>query len=227
MLHVAGALGPVGAAVIVTMRTGGRPALGELLRSTTRWRAGPRWLVITIVSPLALFAVAALLTRADLTRLSFRTDDPVQILEVLVISTAYGLGEEPGWRGFMLPRLQARHEAWTATVLLALVWAAWHAPFFVYRYPFGGAGMIAGFVVSLFAGALWLTFLYNSTGGSVLAVALWHTIWNALNLSMGAVSEPTVTVANALVLALALGGVLLGGPRRLCWSPARHAEHDA
>jgi membrane protease YdiL (CAAX protease family) len=200
--------------------------VGELLRATTRWRAGPRWLAITLVSPLALFAVAALLTRADLSRLSVWTSDPLQLFEILVVSTAYGLGEEPGWRGFMLPKLQARHDAWAATLLLALVWAAWHAPFFAYRYDFGGPGMIAGFVVTLFAGALWLTFLYNSTGGSVLAVALWHVIWNALNLSMGAVSESTLAVANALVLALALGVVLLGGPRRLCWSPARHAEGD-
>ncbi len=223
-LHVVGALGPVAAAFLVTAVAGGRREVRELWRSTTRWRAAPGWLAITLLSPIALFAVAALITRPDLSRLSVWTSDPYWLIDPLLISLAYGFGEEPGWRGFVLPRLQAKHSAFTATLILAGIWAVWHAPFFAYRYPFAGVGALAGFAVTLLAGAIWFTFLYNSTGGSVLAVALWHALWDVLNISVGAVAPNTVMVANVLMLALGAAVLWLGGPRHLRYGKAVRAH---
>lgn len=77
--------------------------------------------------------------------------------------------------------------------------------------------MIVGFFVSLFAGALWLTFLYNSSGGSVMAVAIWHAGWNVANLAAPAFSPPTIEVLNGLMMVLGFG-VLLVGPQHLSWS---------
>lgn len=73
----------------------------------------------------------------------------------------WGFGEEVGWRGFALPRLQTRHSALGATLLLAVGWAAWHAPLFLYRPAFTGmdAAGVAGWAFSLATGALLLTWL--------------------------------------------------------------------
>jgi membrane protease YdiL (CAAX protease family) len=221
-LHAVGALGPVAAALLVTAIAGRPGGLRALWRATTRWRASPGWLALTLASPLVLFAVAALITRPDLSGLARWRTDAVGLLDLVLVSVAYGFGEEPGWRGFALPRLQRRYNALVATLILAVIWAVWHAPFFAYRYPFEGPGAIAGFVASLVAGALWLTFLYNSTGGSVLAVALWHTLWDLLNLSVGAVAPQTGAVANMLVFAVAAVVIWLGGPRQLRWSRHRN-----
>lgn len=221
--HGLGALGPLLAAIIVTARLQGRSRLRDLWDRTTRFRGGSGWLAITVASPFVLFAIAALMAPPDIRSLTPRLFEPAFWLDLGVASLVYGFCEEVGWRGFALPRLQQRHSAFTATLILAGVWAAWHAPFFAYRFTFTGIFAIAGFVMTLFAGALWLTFLYNSTGGSVMAVALWHTLWNLLNVSLGSVAQQTVTVANILMFPLAVLVVWLGTPRRLCWSPRRRA----
>lgn len=211
--HGLGAVGPAAAAIAVASRQPG--ALRELLRSATRWRSTPGWLAVTLLSPLALFAIAVAVTRPDLSAVSARIVDPTALADIAVASLAYGFGEELGWRGFALPRLQRRRGAFAATAILAVLWAAWHAPLFAYRFPLSAPG-VAGFAVTLFAGALWLTFLYNSTGGSVLAVALWHVSWNALNVSF-APAQTTVAVANALMLGVAAAVLWLGKPARLRW----------
>ena len=126
------------------------------------------------------------------------------MVSLLVGSLAYGLGEEPGWRGWLQPYLQARHSPFKATLLLAPIWAAWHAPFFFYRFEFEGAVTVVGFFIGLLAGAFWLAFLYNSTK-SVKVVALWHVLWNVANISLAAISSTAVGVLNALMMILGFG----------------------
>ena len=85
----------------------------------------------------------------------------VSFLAYNVVS--FGYGEEVGWRGFALPRLQARHSAFVASLLLTLGWALWHAPLFLYRpgYTSMNAAGVAGWLFSLVTGAVLLTWLYN------------------------------------------------------------------
>jgi membrane protease YdiL (CAAX protease family) len=91
-----------------------------------------------------------------------------------------GFGEETGWRGFALPLLQERYGALGGTLLLAALWGSWHAPmFFVLdTYRALGPAMLPGFFLGLAAGAVLLTWLYNRSGGSVIAVAVWHGCFN-------------------------------------------------
>ena len=84
-----------------------------------------------------------------------------------------------------------------------------------------GVGWVANLVAASLAygiGAIWLTFLYNSSGGSVLMLILWHIVWNAVTVAGAAVTSDLVAVMNALVIPLGLGALLVGGPRRLSWS---------
>ncbi len=88
-----------------------------------------------------------------------------------------GLGEEFGWRGLALPRLQERYGPLAASGLVGLMWSAWHLP-----VGFGTRGWALEntvFLVSVTAAAFFYTWLFNRTGGSILAVALLHTTENA------------------------------------------------
>jgi cytochrome c oxidase subunit IV len=97
----------------------------------------------------------------------------------------------------------------------------WHVPYFFYRYHFSGVGEYVGFDFGLFAGALWLTFLYNSTAGSILIVVVWHTVWNAVALVAAVISPSLVAVTSALIMVSGGLALIVGGPRRLAWSPQR------
>ncbi|HEX2997386.1 MAG TPA: CPBP family intramembrane glutamic endopeptidase, partial [Anaerolineales bacterium] len=137
---------------------------------------------------------------------------------LLLSSLAYGFGEEMGWRGFALPHLQHGRSALSATLILAVFWALWHIPMFFYRFEFG-VGQVIGFFIGLLSGTIWMTCLYNSTGGSTLSNALWHFVWNIVNIIGLVVSVEAVSVMSALVMVAAVVIVIVWKPERL--SPAQ------
>lgn len=210
-LHLAGAYGPFLAAFIVTVWTAGSAGLRELLGRMTRWRIGWGWLAVAAFSPLAVFGVVVLIGR--LVTGSWQAASGFgQVAEWpgpalhwaagwLAWILISGLGEETGWRGFALPRLQARYSARDASLILGLLWAGWHAPAFFYNYELSLFSVLA-FVVGIVAGAMVLTWLYNSTGGSVLATILWHGSYNAV--VAGGEGAVAAAVTGAVILAFIL-----------------------
>ena len=223
--HALGALGPVVAAVLVTTISGGRTGLSEFWARLVRWRVGLVWwllavspVVLCLLGLVALRIAGAPLAPAGALRRAFA--DPGWIGSMFLASLAYGVGEEPGWRGFALPRLQYGRSALRATLLLSVGWGLWHVPYFFYRYHMRGVGEYTGFYLGLIAGALWLTFLYNSAGGSTLIVIVWHTVWNAVALAAAVVSPALVAVTSALIMVSGIVALLVGGARRLSWTDA-------
>ena len=89
-----------------------------------------------------------------------------------------GLSEEPGWRGFALPRLQVKFSPLVASLILGVFWAVWHAP-----ARFGGVAAMSledtliNFVLILLVTVIF-TWFYNRTKGSILAPALLHASMN-------------------------------------------------
>ena len=96
---------------------------------------------------------------------------------VLIVN---GLGEETGWRGYALPQLQRRFGPVTATVILSAAWAGWHIPQFFSLHSFRdfSVAMVPVWLIGLFSGAVVMTWLYNRTGGSILACAVFHGMYN-------------------------------------------------
>jgi len=224
--HAFGAIGPIGAALIMNAILGGRGALREFAGRMVRWRVGKvAWflalspIMLCAVAIAALAAIGTPLNGATALRAAFADRDWLGAM--FLASLAYGVGEEPGWRGFALPRLMQDRTAFRATVLLSLGWGIWHVPYFFYRYHLGSIGEYLGFYLGLFAGALWLTFLYNSTGGSTLIVMVWHTVWNAVALVGAVISPQVVAVTSALIMLSAVIALAVGGATRLSWTVRR------
>ena len=219
--HFLGALGPIGAAIIITAIVAGKAGVSEFLGRLWQWHVGIVWVLVSILSPFVLFLLSALILRvagnswpdfSKLTRGDYATF--TWIGGSLLSAVAYGIGEEAGWRGFALPRLQQERSALTATFVLSVFWAVWHVPMFLYRFEFG-VGQAIGFFIGMFAGAIWLTFLYNSTNGSTLMVALWHITWNIVNIIGLVVSREVVSLMSAMVMVVAVIIVIVGKPARL------------
>ncbi len=181
-------LGPlVGAVVAEVYERGGR-GVADLLARLVDLRRARWWTVVGLVSPLLLIPLAVLpLHLATGTwpawsevGVTGRAPGLGPVATWGLMTVSYGVGEEVGWRGFLLPRLQAQRSALSATLRLTVVWAAWHLPAFWFREGYVGLGItgVVGFLIGLAAGAIVLTTLYNVSGGSILVVALWHGTWN-------------------------------------------------
>ena len=89
--------------------------------------------------------------------------------------------EEFGWRGFALPRLQERYTALIASVVIGVVWALWHAPLFFVPGTFYSQVPPALYLLQTIGLSVMITWVYNSTGGSVLLAMMFHA---ASNVSM-------------------------------------------
>jgi len=225
-LHYLTLYGPLVAAVGTEALTRGRGAVMDLLRRVVKARIGWGWGLLAL-SPLALYAVVALVVHVatgvrmsivDLGTINFLPPVGLAVLPFWVLTA--GLGEETGWRGFALPRLQARHSALTASLLLGALWAGWHVPFFLYLPGYVAMGLTGfpGFAMSLVAGAVVLTWIYNGTRGSIFAVALWH---GTLNVGMASTAVPDAVAMgmSLLVIAWAVGLVVVRGPAWLSRVP--------
>ncbi|MEU5760110.1 CPBP family glutamic-type intramembrane protease [Nocardia sp. NPDC047648] len=212
ILHYLGSLGPLVAAFVMRSRTGGAPAVRELLSQMGRWRVPWRWWLFAIGFPLALFAAGALV--------SALIGDPVDWSQFLgskeyadvgiwLIATEilfFGYGEETGWRGYAIPSLErAGWTSYAATTLFAVAWAGWHAPLFF--YPHGLATMpllmIPGWLVSILFGAYLTTFLFNNARASILIVAVFHGMVDIVSISRAA-TDVTLIVVNAGLIAAAV-----------------------
>jgi membrane protease YdiL (CAAX protease family) len=175
-----------------------------------RWRIGSGWLVFSIASPIVVYLAAAAAARialgswpnwADLSRFGGLPNLgilPVWLLLVLID----GFGEEVGWRGFALPHLRKKRTLLASALVLAVPWALWHVPlfFFIETYRQLGLVMLPGFVLGLVAGSIVFAWLYEQTGGSILAVALWHGSFNLVSATVGARGIPAAAVTSAVMI---------------------------
>src|SRR5215204_3416462 len=135
---------------------------------------------------------------------------------VLLIPGIGGTWEEPGWRGFALPRLQAGRSALVASLILGAVWALWHLPLLA-------KGQMGGWdIVIIMAWTLVLTWVYNGTGGSVLIVMLFHAMFTTVSGSFisplafsGADSVRQSWLLAAVWCAVAVAVVMWAGPKHL------------
>jgi len=233
--HFPGLLGSAAAAFIVVALTEGRPGLERLLRRMV-WvsRPVPRFLVYSM-SPLLFLAfavAAALLLGIPLPALPefgiYSGLPPLPSFAVLLLVFVFnGYGEETGWRGFALARLQERFGPVKGTLVLAMIRAGWHTPSFWFIEGYrnlGAAGLVGGFGLGLCAGSLVLARVTNRTGGSVLAVALWHT---AYNLSSATTASRGIIAATTTACVMVWAGVLLFQEWRHPLSRSRLAVADA
>lgn len=182
--HLIGGLGPLLAALLVTGIIAGREGLRELATRVFKWRVGPHWYLFAWLAPVVIYLIGAIVVRLvwgewpDF-RLFGRTNEYPQ-LPLLIWWAAniffYGFGEEVGWRGFALPRMQKEYNALAATAILSVFWTCWHLPLFLFipGYMKMGLGDFMGLGLSFFLGAVIFTWLYNSTKGSILIAAIFH-----------------------------------------------------
>jgi membrane protease YdiL (CAAX protease family) len=113
-----------------------------------------------------------------------------------------GINEESGWRGFALPRLQARYSVLASSLIVGVLWALWHLPYDLAQENWRGS--LAWFLeYRLFWRVIFgviLTWLYNRTNGSLLAPVLFHPVMNTFgNAFFGTAMSKVLCIALMIV----------------------------
>jgi membrane protease YdiL (CAAX protease family) len=224
-LHYLLPYGPMLSALILTWVKGGRDSLRDLLGRMSKWRIKPVWIAITLFS-LWIFYIASafMMVIIGLPWPDLSIFGQVMYLPYLTFLGSwvlwiftYGIGEETGWRGYLLPHIQRKHSALVSALIVSLFWAAWHAPMFLYNEnliamgPFG----TLSWVIGLMFGSVLLTWLYNNSEGSVLMTAIWHGTFNMFTAAMGQAASITSAIISMLVMVLVVIVVFVYKPENL------------
>ena len=186
----------------------GRPGFGALLERLTRWRVGRRWWVVALTLPPAMVLATALLnTLAGApapTFSSFAWGELALLFGLYLVNPMGGaLGEEPGWRGYALPRLQADRSPLAAALILGVLAAGWHLPLVVYGM-LGAIGLVS--TVAITVVYVWL---FNRAQGSALLILVAHAMQDAFTFGSLGYSAADASPGRVPVLH---GGCRRGGP---------------
>src|SRR5215472_14530781 len=171
--------------IALTALVSGKTGLAELFSRLGRVRQPLTWYAAALLLvPALLLAAAGIPALLGVATITFAFSS-FTVLE----SAASGLDEELGWRGFALPRMQARRPAFTASLLLGFLWGLWHLPLMIARgLPLTTAGLIqlVFFILLVTAWAVLFTWVYNNTNGSLFLMILMHTVLDIAALTIQA-----------------------------------------
>jgi membrane protease YdiL (CAAX protease family) len=208
-LYLLGLAAPTAAAVVLSHPAG----RSRFIRSALRPGAAAGIYACALVAQPCILAAAWVLSHAgpESARLRFSVSDSFAFLALGQLWVV--LGEEVGWRGFALPRLEQVLSARSATLVLASAWGAWHAPMFFVAGSLQAREPIWLFGLAVFAWSCIHTELYHYGRPSVAPNLLFH---GSANLALNLVEVPPQSHA-ALAAAYAFFGLaawfLLGRTR--------------
>jgi uncharacterized protein len=212
---------PTLAALLVTAETKGKAGVSALLRKLLIWRVGIRWYAFAIFGLPVIYITAVLIYNrfSGLPAISILSPDlpafhsPIELVpQIAILFLVLGIvnGEELAWRGFALPRLQAKYNALTSSLTLGVIWAGFHLPLFFTASGTSQADQsFLNFLVSTTALTILFTWMYNNTRGSVLMAYLLHASANTwtrvfpidhANATLGWIVTGLIALAAVLVV---------------------------
>jgi len=163
-------------ALVFTGINKGKKGVYELFVKQTIKKTRLKWLLLSLIG-IPLLGSLAMLTSLnfDISKFSLRTD---QLMPQIIVIILIALGEEYGWRGFLLPKLMKKFNLFYSSIILGLIWGFWHFP----AYLIGtGVPLEMNFMVFLLwviLGTLFISWIYYYTK-SVLTSILAHISANA------------------------------------------------
>lgn len=200
-LHV---FGPAIAAIVMTSIIAGKAGLQELRQRIRQVRASRQWYLFVLLGIPALVMLGIILQPGALA--SFKGFSTSLLIGYpFYLGTTFlgvGLGEEPGWRGFALPRMQKQYGPLWGTLLLGLLWSCWHLPDFLTASKGGGEGTGMGtfltnfpiFTLAVVSLSVIMTWLYNHTQGSLFVAILAHASVDAPEVAGWVALFPAVSM---------------------------------
>lgn len=217
---------PTISAACVAWAVGGMQEVRRLFSGFTRWRVGLGWYLAAaflLLGPLAVAQVHIALGNTPIGLLPGWTL-PLLIGRIFTQLIAGPASEEAGWRGFALPRLEARYNALLASLILGVVWTFWHLPLFYLTGETQVGIPMPIYLALTLTLTVYMTWLYNNTQGSLVITTLAHWAYNLTGtlITGSIVLMPAMTfylTAGPGLFLVTLGVVAYFGPRYLSRRP--------
>jgi uncharacterized protein len=174
--------GPSLAGILTIAIVAGKSGLNDLWRRCLRWRFSP-WLYLFAILAQPIILLIVLFLRGF--GAEVQSIDPLTVVGVflsqlvLTVFIGAGLGEEPGWRGFLLPELAKRYSPFVANLFVGIAWFAWHIPAYFLDSDRAASDPILPFAVIIIALSIVLTFGYYRSTESLLLPILLHGSFDA------------------------------------------------
>ena len=205
-------LGPIFSALIVTWIANGRAGLRQWVGRLWRWKVNWRWYAIALLGvPASLFVIGLVSSGGQFG--AFPVESLAMYIPVLLIQMiTTGLAEEPGWRDFALPRLQARFGPMKSAFILGPLWAVWHFPLFLTEwggFPDADWSRPVFFTLFCIGFNVVMAWIFNRTGQSLPLAMLAHVSVNTFMSIIFFDIFPAVTEAAAFIV-LGVGGMIAG-----------------
>ncbi len=167
---------PTMVALILTAMTKGKKGIYELFVKQTVRKIPLKWFLLSIIGIPSLATLAVLTSlEFDIYKLNFRT---TQLLPQVVVIVLIAIGEEYGWRGFLLPRLMQKFNVLYSSIILGLIWGFWHLPAYLIKTGVPQQMDFTVFLLWVVLGTLFISWIYYFTK-SVLTSILAHISANA------------------------------------------------
>lgn len=166
-----------------------------MFRRLVLWRVGILWWAVAILGPAVLILISIgvhVLTGGDVPSFTFWKQEwymaPVLMLVLLLPISGPG-GEEPfGFRGYAQLKLQAQWGPLITSLIIGTIWGVWHLPEFfnpTYSQYALGIGFLGPFIVMEIANSIFMTWIYNHTGGSILlGGVMYHLMVDIFSVTM-------------------------------------------
>ena len=209
---------PIASASVLTFRREGRGGLKRLLGRIfdARRIAGRRWYAVIVLLPPLIFLLSVGGTALSGAPLPPPMAPPLALPAVFVFFFLLATGEEVGWMGYAFGRMRAPGGALGAALVLGVIWAFWHLPFFVFLMP--DPVVLTAQMLTLLGGRVLLVWIFNNTGKSVFAAIAFHAADNTALVTMPEINAITPwgpVVLCGLILVAAAVVTFLWGPRTL------------
>jgi membrane protease YdiL (CAAX protease family) len=208
--HFAGLLGPGFAAVAVTAMVEGSAGLKELFQRAVRFPSSSPWAwllpplpIVFLLAGIAMLALSGSKLPAIEAFERFPGLPAMDLPGVFeLVLVAAGLGQELGWRGYALPRLQARYGPLAGALVLSVPWGLWLLPQFLVNDAWIALGPAAllGFALTLASSSVVLAFVAASGGGNLPGAAFWHACFQMATATAAARGFLDAWVSGAVVV---------------------------
>ncbi len=177
--------GPTFAAIIMTSVTEGREGLHRLRQRIKQRSASWQWYLFILLGIPALLLLGIIIQPGALASFQGLTSAILVSYPVYFFAVFFGggpLGEEIGWRGFALPRMQPRYGPLWGTLLLGVLWAFWHLADFLTPVHGDFFTSFPTYFLEILSLAIIFTWVFNHTGGSIFTAIFAHTSVNTPEL---------------------------------------------